>query len=68
LEIQGNKGCPNFFDTHYLDLDSIAYQEQKIFPRPLLEILEQLLAYLKIIISPPVYQRSSSSEPNFVKL
>jgi hypothetical protein len=50
-------GCPIFFDTHYLDLDSIANQEQNIFPRPLLEFLEQLLAYLKIIISPTVYQR-----------
>ncbi len=23
--------CPNFFDTHYLDLDSITDQEQNIF-------------------------------------
>ncbi len=52
------KGCPNFFDTHYLDLDSIANQEQKISPRLLLNFFEQILACLKIIISPPVYQRS----------
>jgi hypothetical protein len=51
-----------------LDLDSIASKKQKIFPKLLLEFLEQQLAYLKIIISPPVYQRSSSSEPKFVKL
>jgi hypothetical protein len=40
-----------------LDLDSIANQEQNIFPRPLLEFLEQVLAYLKKLISPQVYQR-----------
>ncbi len=65
---QISMGCPNFFDTHYLNLDSIVNQEQKIFPRPLLEFLELVLAYLKIIISPPVYNRSSSFEPKFVKL
>ncbi len=36
-------GCPNFFDTHYLDVDSITNQEQKFFPRSLLEFLEHLL-------------------------
>ncbi len=63
-----SEGVPKLFWHTLFAFDLIATQEHKIFPKPLLEVLEQLLAYLKIIILTPVYQKFSSSEAKFDKL
>jgi hypothetical protein len=65
-----SKGCTNFFDLRFLTFlgfDPFANWRKNNFPKILLEFEERLIIYTIKCISPPIYQRSESSEPKFIR-